>query len=472
MRFLKLLQLLNRFQKPRDRRRRESPAAQPRLAGCERVLEQRVLLSAVHADVVSQPVGDSEGRAGNQTEPVSLTLNDVAVDFLATQFNQSKPVPKVDPDGAEPVDDVVVSSHASSGAFDLAGLPSAMENLVAARDVTTVDPVDPESRIATSGVPAGVGAAELGAVDIQLAKDKLSTSVDSLDQLTNLTQKRDDRVPSESELSVDKLSAALDVERLEVEPLVGHLSADELRFVDQLHAEQDLPFLGGVSLRDTSINLNSFGRGQSEVGLSESGVAGIFPASRYHIAFAKPVVPIAGQSVDLLKASGTVWSHLSSHLLFGRLSSDFVSHVSAVRVLPACSAETGGAIGTPELIQLAGRSVVASDFAEAVQPAGQDSLQQTARQAVARIEVEVVTAFLDAVQNDDPPERFDILGIWQRLRFDCNPRGPPVDEPNLISEFTRQFGGDKQLQQLRFSIAPRGPSVAFCFQIRNLSDPS
>lgn len=64
------------------------------------------------------------------------------------------------------------------------------------------------------------------------------------------------------------------------------------------------------------------------------------------------------------------------------------------------------------------------------------------------------------ILSDRPPEPPEIGGIWQRLRFDCNPRGPPVSDQLPGSEFTRQGANAMQLQQLRYSIAPRGPSVA------------
>lgn len=50
-----------------------------------------------------------------------------------------------------------------------------------------------------------------------------------------------------------------------------------------------------------------------------------------------------------------------------------------------------------------------------------------------------------------PPE---ITGMWQRIFFECNPRGPPVsDSDSGIHQMSARC------VQLRYSISPRGPSV-------------
>ncbi len=65
--------------------------------------------------------------------------------------------------------------------------------------------------------------------------------------------------------------------------------------------------------------------------------------------------------------------------------------------------------------------------------------------------------------SDQPPEPPVIVGIWQQLKFDCNPRGPPTSETLSGTATTRLDAKADQLQRLRFSIAPRGPSVTSTF---------
>jgi len=81
------------------------------------------------------------------------------------------------------------------------------------------------------------------------------------------------------------------------------------------------------------------------------------------------------------------------------------------------------------------------------------------QQAFLRIEVAAFPDTYVTLISQQPPEPPSVAGIWQRIRFDCSPRGPPVSQSLSGSEFTRQNSNAPQLQQLRFSIAPRGPSV-------------
>ena len=96
------------------------------------------------------------------------------------------------------------------------------------------------------------------------------------------------------------------------------------------------------------------------------------------------------------------------------------------------------------------------------QPSQQEARDDGQRQqkAVLRLESPTDTPALLIAQSTAPPEPPEIAGIWERLRFDSNPRGPPANDRLPASEFTRQTGNVVQLLQLRYSIAPRGPSAA------------
>ncbi|MEZ6059021.1 MAG: LEPR-XLL domain-containing protein [Planctomycetaceae bacterium] len=79
--------------------------------------------------------------------------------------------------------------------------------------------------------------------------------------------------------------------------------------------------------------------------------------------------------------------------------------------------------------------------------------------AMARLEVSIGGDPTLLLLSDQPPEPPEISGIWQQLKFDCNPRGPPVSDSLSGSEFGRTDAMSGQLRRLRHSIAPRGPSV-------------
>lgn len=418
------------------------------------------------ANVASQPVNDFEVETTNQVEPFGLLTNSLALKLLAADLSHPEFASKTDSEGLLPGDDAVVSSKVPGGAFDFTGVLSAVDNFESGRDSETVDPLVSELPVAqfpvaASGVPAGIETAQLGPVDADLGSGVSPALIDSLGLLPKAQQKIGDLVTAQSKQAADDLTAASRLESPDIQR-----PADQLQFIGQHHRKHRLLPSGETDLRDTSFNLISYEQIESEFDRSDLGVASVFPLSRSSTAFSlhglRSQVSIAGQSIELLSAFETVWSQLSGRSLFRHTASEIVSHVSAVSLLPAWWTQTNRTIKAPELIEFADTSVMASRFVEVAEPVGHDSFQQTTKQTLARIEAEVVMESLGSAPCDDPPQRSDISGIWQRLRFDCNPRGPPRDEPNLISGFTRHFGGDDQLQQLRFSIAPRGPSVAFC----------
>lgn len=82
------------------------------------------------------------------------------------------------------------------------------------------------------------------------------------------------------------------------------------------------------------------------------------------------------------------------------------------------------------------------------------------RRALSRLEAEPDAEIQLLYLSDEPPEQPERSGILQRLKFDCNPRGPPVNDSISVSGQNRTSVGISQLQRLRYSIAPRGPSVA------------
>jgi len=88
---------------------------------------------------------------------------------------------------------------------------------------------------------------------------------------------------------------------------------------------------------------------------------------------------------------------------------------------------------------------------------------QREQHAFSRLEILTSDGLAILLLSDNPPEPPEIAGIWQQLKFDCNPRGPPVSDSHSASEFTQLTARIKQRQQLRYSITPRGPSAASTF---------
>ncbi|MEP3482370.1 MAG: hypothetical protein ABJZ55_24210 [Fuerstiella sp.] len=170
----------------------------------------------------------------------------------------------------------------------------------------------------------------------------------------------------------------------------------------------------------------------------------------------------SGQPFELFGASQLVWSGLTglSHSIPAQYQFDFTR--VAANSFPVRLAHLDLIDDGSQLTQFGSASEGVRGFVEVAEPTNQDPFEQPTKHVHIRIEAEIAALSADTVASDDPPERSDIPGVWQSLRFDCNPRGPPGEDALLISEFTRQAGDGKQLQQLRFSIAPRGPSVAFC----------
>lgn len=439
MRFLKLLQLLSRFQKPRDRRRRAIGAALPSIAACERVLEQRVLLSAVGSDVVQESLPASD---------------DAPSSSLAPEATGQASVASGDPDGVMPGYTVGPLADVSSGPFHFDRLALAVEGVVAGHDAVTVDAAVQEPPVDTGGFPAALGTksppqfSEVPETELQ---------ADSTDDIPEFEQEPAGSAPADPEPSVDDSMAALEF---------GAQAAQGPSF-EQLNPDRRLRLSQNTEPGSASHPLIPFDPDGVEFRRSNFGVTGVVQQARSlslaAMLVARPSVSgaVAGGSVDLLRASQAVWSELSGLMFFGPNQSGLAAAELAGGTLPAWLTQGDRIIGASELIQFARTSVIPRGFAEVAEPAGQDSFHQTTKHALARIEAEIAAVSVDAVLSDDPPERSDIPGVWQSLRFDCNPRGPPGDD-SLISEFTRQTGGGEQLQQLRFSIAPRGPSVAFC----------
>lgn len=85
------------------------------------------------------------------------------------------------------------------------------------------------------------------------------------------------------------------------------------------------------------------------------------------------------------------------------------------------------------------------------------------RRALARLERRVESHFSYALLSQEPPEQPELTGILQRLACAHNPRGPPVSDVISASGESRAHADSGQLRQLRYVIAPRGPSVASAF---------
>lgn len=90
-----------------------------------------------------------------------------------------------------------------------------------------------------------------------------------------------------------------------------------------------------------------------------------------------------------------------------------------------------------------------------------DNVEEIERlqQAFVKIDYLANTDATVSVLSDGPGDSPEVVGIWQRLRFDCNPRGPPVSDNISSSDFIHSGASAVQLEQLRYCIAPRGPSA-------------
>ncbi len=101
-----------------------------------------------------------------------------------------------------------------------------------------------------------------------------------------------------------------------------------------------------------------------------------------------------------------------------------------------------------------------------VAPSDQRNIEQDnepSQQSFTRLERLASDGIVVLLLSDSPPEPAEIAGIWQRLKFDYNPRGPPISDSNSAFQFTHQDAKANQLARLRHSITPRGPSVASTF---------
>ncbi len=105
-------------------------------------------------------------------------------------------------------------------------------------------------------------------------------------------------------------------------------------------------------------------------------------------------------------------------------------------------------------------STVSTTFADTNEVANNEEQIERLQQSFLKIDYSSSPDAAITILSDQPPVPPEIVGIWQRIRFDCNPRGPPVSDRATGFGFSSFPVGTAQLQQLRYSIAPRGPSVA------------
>lgn len=198
----------------------------------------------------------------------------------------------------------------------------------------------------------------------------------------------------------------------------------------------------------------SFGRAYAIVPKQHVRIAAVSETA--NASFGSSVRSQSAQADD----GAQVWRPVSA-LLGGVERAESTSESSAVvRVTNWMTGQTG----KRHRLTLAESTVTLAterEFAEAGEGRSQGPSHDSQTHILIRLETEVTGLTTDVDADDNPPERPDILGVWQHLKFDCNPRGPPGDDRIPISGFTRRTGSGDQLHQLRFSIAPRGPSVAF-----------
>lgn len=98
-------------------------------------------------------------------------------------------------------------------------------------------------------------------------------------------------------------------------------------------------------------------------------------------------------------------------------------------------------------------------YADTTETADREQRIERLQQAYLKIDSLLASVAALTVLSDHSPIPPEIAGIWQRICFECNPRGPPVSDQISGSDFDQVEAGRIQLQQLRYSISPRGPSV-------------
>lgn len=461
-RFLKLLQLLSRIWKHRNRRGRIRSDTARQVAGCERVLEKRLLLSAVSSDIASvkQPAVEVESSpsAGGPVASASPTAMPSGDEVKPDAIDPSVPVMDTavgeTPSGAiGPVFQVetIASAAASSDSFRFdSDVAEVFYDVLAGLDVDIAIPADIDA------FPNDRGVERLIEAESPLPQDEQPTSAaeDSSaanDNDSEVTEAVESAEPNEAQqvgLGGNGQSAGRSTDR-SVEsqrPLLGPQSFNADRASDTAH---DFRY-GHVDL-DLSVWLNSALEERSSVHFRLD----------HQLVLLSLLGSDSGHALESLRASEVVWSELSGLSFLKQAQHRFNLTGAAANAVPAWLAQFNSLNNGTHFDRA---TVIARGFIEVAEPASQDSFDQPAKQTLIRIEAEIATLSADAASSDDPPERSDSSACWQSLRFDCNPRGPPGEDTLLISGFTRQTGGSKQLQQLRFSIAPRGPSVAFCFQ--------
>lgn len=100
-----------------------------------------------------------------------------------------------------------------------------------------------------------------------------------------------------------------------------------------------------------------------------------------------------------------------------------------------------------------------TSYADSTDTAHDEQRVERLQQAYLKIDFLLTGAAAVAVLAGHSPGPPEITGMWQRICFECNPRGPPASDQNSGSDIHQMAAGCIQLQQLRYSISPRGPSV-------------
>lgn len=447
---MKLLQLLDRFRKPRHGRGRGLSAAQSGIAACERVLEQRVLLSAAATglSVGAQTVGgDGVPTSNVGTEAKSqATVTGDHTEIVVAEDVVSVPITGATPQAGTPSYPSPVGQEGDLSSSEAVGRS---DSAIATSDRLEIPWDTADFQVVLDTVPKPLRptteepATEQSTTESQA--DPADDAEDSRSRPSDVEASMEDP-PGEVSRGVEA-TGVLSPETIDTKRLSLSQNADS---IVAAHDHRYFQHSGVAFRQDAFVDSGDFWQTRPH-------------SLSFHRALTQLIPGVAHRgSGDVMRASETVWSGLSRLASTGVVQAGLGDAGSAIGTLPRWMAHDTWKAEASGLAIFARASFIPQAFVEVAEASSQDPLRQTTKYALARLEAEVTAISTDALQSDDPPERFDIPGIWQSLKFDCNPRGPPGDDPNLISGFTRQTAGGDQLQQLRFSIAPRGPSVAFC----------
>ena len=102
---------------------------------------------------------------------------------------------------------------------------------------------------------------------------------------------------------------------------------------------------------------------------------------------------------------------------------------------------------------------VTTSYADSNQATHNEERIERLQQAYLKIDYLSTAAATSTILSAQSPEPPEATSIWQQIRFECNPRGPPTSDNISGSDFAQISSQSVQLQQLRYSISPRGPSV-------------